>query len=73
MKNKSELYKIYVRTSAIGLECGLSIIFGLVSGYYADIYMELDGLFMLIGFFVGIIASIRVLYGFMRNYLKENA
>jgi ATP synthase protein I len=66
-----ETYKTYIRTSAVGLEVGLSVVVGALLGYFADRYFQTRPYGLMIGFVVGILAAGKRLYGFAKQYLKD--
>lgn len=68
----AEVYRTYIRTSAVGLEVTLSIVVGVVGGYFVDKYAHTTPYGLLVGFVIGSIAAGRRLYAFSRQYLKEN-
>ena len=72
-EEKAEAYKTYIRTSAVGLEVGLSVIVGVVGGYFADKYFGSSPYGLFLGFIIGAIAAGRRLYTFSKQYLKENS
>lgn len=71
-KEISETYKSYIKTSAAGLEVGLSVIVGAVGGYFFDSYVGTKPYGLLVGFVIGVLAAARKLYSFSRDYLKED-
>ena len=73
-RNKEDLdaYKSYVKSSAVGLEVGLSIIVGLVAGYFLDRELGWEPWGMVGGLVIGCIAAGRALYSFSRKFLREN-
>lgn len=66
-----ETYKTYIRTSAVGLEVGLSVVVGALLGYFADRYFNSRPYGLLTGFVIGILAAAKRLYRFVKDYLKE--
>ena len=71
-KEGTELYKSYIKTSAIGLEVGLSIVVGAAGGYLADKYLGTRPWGLIFGFIVGVLAAAKRLFGFAKKYVKEN-
>lgn len=69
---KAEQYRLYLRTSAAGLEFGLAIAVGALLGYFADRWLETGpwGLFIGLGF--GLAASIRTLYHVTRKSMADD-
>jgi F0F1-type ATP synthase assembly protein I len=75
VKNKkeiSETYKTYIKTSAVGLEVGLSVVVGALAGYFFDQHFGTRPYGLLIGFLIGAVAAGLRLYRFAQQYLKEN-
>lgn len=73
-RNKEDLedYKSYVKSSAVGLEVGLSIIAGLLIGYFLDREFGWDPWGMVSGLVIGGAAAGRALYVFSKKFLREN-
>lgn len=69
---RAKTYQVYIRTSAIGLEVGLSIIVGAVAGYFADDFFGTKPYGVLFGLVAGVLAAAKTLYGFVQKYLKAN-
>lgn len=67
-----EAYKSYVKSSAVGLEVGLSIIAGLLIGYFLDKEFGWEPWGMLSGLLAGSVAAGRALYSFSKKFLREN-
>lgn len=65
-------YKEYIKTGAIGLEVGLSIIAGGGLGYVAERYVDISPWGLIIGAGFGMATAARTLYRFSRQYLKDN-
>lgn len=72
-KEVSDTYKSYIKTSAVGLEIGLSIVVGALAGYLFDGYFDTRPYGLLFGFLVGALAAAKRLYMFSKQYLKENS
>lgn len=71
-QEKAKLYKSYVKTSAVGLEVGLSILIAATLGYFFDKEFSFEPYGLIFGFLVGIIAAARTLYAFTKKYLAED-
>ena len=69
---QSEAYKVYIKTSAAGLEFGLSIVIGTLLGYLADKYFQSSPWGLIIGMIVGCIAAAKRIYIFVKNYLEKD-
>jgi len=69
--NQSDAYRTYIKTSAIGLEFGLSIAVGALLGYFADKYFASSPYGLLIGIVVGSIAGVKRLVSFVKSYLAK--
>ena len=68
-----ELYRQYLKTGAIGLEVGLSILVGGGLGYLAEDYWDISPWGLIIGVALGAAAAGRTLYRFAQKYLKEHS
>jgi F0F1-type ATP synthase assembly protein I len=71
-QNQAEAYKTYIKTSAVGLEVGLSIAVAALLGYFADKYFESSPWGMIIGVVIGSIAAGKRLWMFSKSYLEKN-
>lgn len=71
-KGQSEAYRTYIKTSAVGLEFGLSIGVGALLGYFADRYFATSPYGLLVGILVGSIAAGKRLWIFVKRYLEKN-
>jgi F0F1-type ATP synthase assembly protein I len=71
-KEQAEAYRIYIKTSAVGLEVGLSIGIGAVLGYLLDQKFKTSPYCLLVGVVVGAIAAIKRLWQFTKNYTSKN-
>lgn len=71
-KNDFEAYKIYVKTSAIGLEVGLYIIIGALLGYFFDKKFNTSPFGLIFGVLIGVIGAIQTLWKFAKDYVKKN-
>lgn len=71
-KNKySEVYKSYVKTSAVGLEFGLSIVLCALVGYACDNYFSSSPYGLIAGCIIGFLAGIKRLWIFSKEYIKK--
>lgn len=71
-EKQTEAYKVYIKTSAVGLEVGLSIGMGALLGYFADKYFQSAPYALLIGTLVGAVAAGKRLWVFAKDYLKKD-
>jgi F0F1-type ATP synthase assembly protein I len=71
-KNQIKAYHIYIKTSAVGLEFGLSIAVGALLGYFFDRYFITSPYGLLVGVFLGSIAAVKRLITFVKSYLKQS-
>lgn len=71
-KEISEVYKTYIKTSAAGLEVGLSVMVAAGAGYLFDGYFDTQPWGLIFGFIVGVLTAARRLYAFTKEYLKDN-
>lgn len=71
-KNDFDAYKIYIKTSAIGLEVGLYIIIGSLLGYFFDKKYHTSPFGLIFGVLIGGIGAIKTLWKFAKDYLKKN-
>ncbi len=71
-KQDAEAYRVFIRTSAIGLEVGLSIVVGFFLGHTVDRYAGTKPWGSIIGFVFGVLAAGKTLYTFSKKYLKDN-
>ncbi|MBN4077447.1 AtpZ/AtpI family protein [Sulfobacillus acidophilus] len=69
---RAKLYKTYIKTSAVGLEIGISIIVAIVVGFLADDFFDTSPWGLIFGFIVGATAAAKRLYTFSKQYLKDN-
>ena len=67
----SEIYKSYVKTSAVGLEFGLSIVLCALLGYGCDNYFLSSPYGLIIGCIIGFLAGIKRLWIFSKEYIKK--
>ncbi len=70
--NKNNIYKLYIKTSTIGLEITFSIALSLFLGYCGDKYFLLSPYLLIISFIVGIATAFKKLYNFSKKYINEN-
>jgi len=68
---KSETYKNFVKASSAGLEVGLSIVAGVLLGYFADKYFGFKPWGFLLGLVFGAAAAFKRLFLFVKKYQKE--
>lgn len=71
-KEQSDMYKVYIKTSAVGLEFALSIALGTLLGYFADKYFESAPYGLLIGLAIGTVAAVKRLWIFTKKYLQKD-
>lgn len=71
-ESQAQAYRTYVKTSAVGLEFGLSIGVGALLGYFADRYFGSSPYGLLIGLVVGSLAAAKRLWIFVKDYLKKH-
>jgi F0F1-type ATP synthase assembly protein I len=71
-QEKANVYKEYVRASVIGLEVGLSLITGIVGGFFFDRHFKSDPWGIIVGAILGVGAAGKSLYRFSKAYLKEH-
>ncbi len=69
--NQAKAYRTYIRTSAVGLEFGLSIVVGALGGYFFDDYFRSSPWGLLFGVLVGSIAAVKRLSVFAKSYLEK--
>lgn len=69
--SQAKAYRSYIKTSAVGLEFGLSIIIGALGGYFFDQYFLSSPWALLFGVLVGSIAAVKRLSIFTKSYLKK--
>ena len=67
-----KLYKEYIKTSAAGLEVGLSIVVGVLAGHYFDRYFATDPYGLIVGLLIGVGAAAKRLYKVVKKYVKDN-
>ena len=71
-QDKAKAYREYIRTSAIGLEVGLSIVVGLAIGYFIEKHYQIAPWGIVGGLVLGCAAATRRLWIFSKKYLKEH-
>jgi len=72
-EDKAETYRVYIRTSAVGLEVVLSIVVGVGLGWLAERYFPITPWGLVAGFIFGTLAAGRRLYIFVKKYLKSES
>lgn len=65
-------YQSYVKTSAVGLEFGLSIVIGALGGYFADKYFQSSPIGLIIGVILGTAAGVKRLWLFTKSYVDKS-
>ena len=65
-------YQSYVKTSAVGLEFGLSIAIGALGGYFADKYFQSSPIGLIIGVIFGTAAGVKRLWLFTKSYVDKS-
>lgn len=70
-KEQADAYRVYIKTSAVGLEVGLSIGIGALLGYFSDRYFASAPTGLLIGTLIGTLAAGKRLWVFAKDYLKK--
>ncbi len=71
-QEKANIYKEYVKASVIGLEVGLSLIAGIVGGFFFDRHFGVEPWGIIIGAILGVGLAGKCLYRFSKTYLKEH-
>lgn len=71
-KKQTETYRTYIKTSAVGLEFGLSIGIGALLGYFFDGYFATGPYGLLVGTLIGSLAAAKRLWVFVKEYLKKD-
>jgi len=66
-ENQKKLYKKIMRSSAIGLEMGVSVAIGVAIGYFLDRYFHTGPWLTLIFLFLGIAAAFRALFSLTKR------
>ncbi len=72
VKNKNELLA-FGHVGTIGLEMGLSVLFGLLGGQWLDGQFETAPMFETAGFILGLVAGLRSLYQLARRTRRDLA
>lgn len=70
--SQSKAYRTYIKTSAVGLEFGLSIGVGALLGYFFDKYFASSPYGLLVGIVIGSIAAVKRLWMFVKSYIEKN-
>lgn len=71
MEERAAQYRLYLRTSASGLEFGLSVVVGVLAGYFIDRWLDSAPVGLLVGLGFGMAAGIRTLVRMARKTLAE--
>jgi ATP synthase protein I len=66
-----KMYKVYMKTSAVGLEVCISVVLGLGGGYLVDSKWGTGPWGIIAGVVLGSLAAVRALFRFSKQYLKE--
>lgn len=69
---QAKAYRSYIKTSAVGLEFGLSIAVATLIGYFADKYFGSSPYGLIIGMVIGTIAGVKRLWNFVKSYIAKN-
>jgi F0F1-type ATP synthase assembly protein I len=72
-KEQIKTYKDYIKTSAIGLEFSISLLFGIILGFFLDKWFYIQPLGIIFGTIVGVIAAGKILYKFLKKYIDKNS
>lgn len=73
LSDRAETYRIYVKTSAVGIEVALSVGVGAGLGFLCDRYFDSSPFGMLVGISLGAVAAGRAIYYFVKKYLQAEA
>ncbi len=71
-KEKADAYKSYVKTSAVGLEVGLSLLVGVSLGFWLDRWLGIEPWGILLGTLVGAASATKTLISVSKKYIREN-
>ena len=71
-EEKAAQYRLYMRTSAAGMEFGLSVVIGALMGYFLDRHFESGPLCLVLGLGFGMAAGIRSLMRITRKVLRDH-
>ena len=70
-KEQANTYRTYVKTSAVGLEVGLSIGLSALAGYYFDKHFHSSPWGLLVGALIGTVAAAKRLWVFVKAYVAK--
>ncbi len=71
-QSQAEAYKVYIKTSAVGLEVGLSIAIAALLGYFVDKYFASSPYGLIVGVLIGALAAGKRLWVFSKSYIEQN-
>lgn len=71
-EEKAAQYRLYMRTSAAGLEFGLSVVIGALMGYFGDRYFDSAPFGLVLGLGFGMAAGIRSLMRITKKVLRDH-
>ena len=71
-KEKADVYKVYIKTSAVGLEVAISLLVGVISGFLLDKWFNIEPVGIILGMVIGSIAAAKALYNFSKKYINES-
>lgn len=70
-QEQAKAYKIYAKTSAVGLEFGLAIAVGALGGYFIDKAFSCSPYGLIGGVILGFMAAIKRLWLFSKDFLQN--